>query len=201
MNKEKDKFEQQKDLEKLKACQNQFIEKMDASQAKAETMEKEMMELIKAGKKDQAKRLMVKVKNEKQKVINYQGREALLSKQIVTLEAVMDDSDITDVLKDTNKQLEKAQEKQNDFMDQVEQGKELQAELDGQRDMINDMLIDQDEQDELDDEFAQYEQMAADDMMKNFNNNDANIISQQQTQPQTQKKDDMDDLFAQVLNN
>jgi len=76
-------------------------------------------------------------------------------------------------------------------------------ELDGQRDMINDMLVDQDEQDELDDEFAQYEQMAADDMMNNFSKNDANIISQnQQAQPQkAQKKDDMDDLFAQVLNN
>ena len=75
-------------------------------------------------------------------------------------------------------------------------------ELDGQRDMINDMLVDQDEQDELDDEFAQYEQMAADDMMNNFSKNDANIISQQQTvQPQAQKKDDIDDLFAQVLNN
>ena len=86
---------------------------------------------------------------------------------------------------------------------QIETGKELQMELDGQRDMINDMLVDQDEQDELDDEFAQYEQMAADDMMNNFSKNDANIITpNQQAQPQqAQKKDDMDDLFAQVLNN
>ena len=68
--------------------------------------------------------------------------------------------------------------------------------------MINDMLVDQDEQNEFDDEFAQYEKMAAADMMNNFSKNDANIISQQQTvQPQAQKKDDIDDLFAQVLNN
>ena len=41
-------------------------------------------------------------------------------------------------------------------------------------------------------------------MMNNFSKNDANIITQgqQQQAPQKQaKKDDMDDLFAQVLNN
>ena len=112
---EKDKFEQQKNLEALKVQQNKLVEKMDASQNKADQLEKEMMGLIQSGQKDKAKRLLKTVKAEKQKVVNFQNKEGFLAKQILTLEAVMDDSEITDVLKDTNKQLEKAQDKQNEF--------------------------------------------------------------------------------------
>ena len=112
---EDDKSQQQKNLEALKAQQNKLVEKMDAAQSNADQYEKEMMVLIKQGQKDKAKRILKNVKAEKQKVVNFQNKEGFLAKQILTLEAVMDDSEITDVLKQTNKQLEKAQDKQNDF--------------------------------------------------------------------------------------
>ena len=43
MESEKDKFEQQKSIEALREQQNKLIEKMDAAQAKADKLEKEMM--------------------------------------------------------------------------------------------------------------------------------------------------------------
>ena len=41
---EKDKFEQQKNLEALKVQQNKLVEKMDAAQNKADGLEKQMMQ-------------------------------------------------------------------------------------------------------------------------------------------------------------
>ena len=74
-----------------------------------------MIGLINQGQKEKAKRILKNVKAEKQKVVNYQNKEGFLSKQILTLETVMNDDEMIVVLKETNKQLEKAQGKKNDF--------------------------------------------------------------------------------------
>merc|ERR1711879_1076315 len=72
-----------------------------------------------------------------------------------------DNLEMQDVLKDTNEILQKGQENAEEYREQLELARDNQKQQDYNRDLINDMIGDEDDDSELDEEFAMYEKMVA----------------------------------------
>ena len=155
---------------------------------------------MKSGNKDKAKRILKTVKMERDQLINLQNKATLLSKQVVQIESIQSDDGFMSAITDANRVMQGNQEKQEQLQEQLELNKEMENEAKMNNDMINNMIADSDE-DELDDELAQYEQMNAMDMAKDFDSAQKDIVTPQQQHQPAKKHDDIDDLFNQVLTN
>merc|ERR1712187_993725 len=139
----------------------------------------------------------------KEEITNIPGKANLLEKQKMNMEAAKDDAGFYDAIKDANKQIAKNQEKQEDLMEELEKAKELENEAKMNQEMMNNYLQDSDQEDlddELDDIMNQMNNEEALKMEQQFSQNDKNIIQPTPAQPQKQaKKDDVDDMFAQLM--
>jgi len=146
------------------------------------------------------------VKRHKEEIVNLQGKLNLIEKQKMQIESQKDDVGFFDAIKDGNKIIGANQEKQEELMEELEKAKELENEQKMNVDMMNQML-EQSSDEDLDDELAGYEQQLnseeALNMDKQFNQAQGNIVdpnlNQAQQQKAPQKKDDVDDMFANLM--
>merc|ERR1711976_853190 len=199
MEKEKDAFEVEKNLENLQKSINGFDAKISNLEKKISEGETQVKQLIQAGQKDKAKRTLKNVKRYKDEIVGLQGKLNFLEKQKIQIESQKDDAGFYDALKDGNKIIAKNQEKQEQMLEEVERAKELENEGKMHNEMLANYFEDSADED-LDDELAGYEQDLALEMDANFNNANSNIISQPQQQTtQPQKKNDVDDMFANLM--
>merc|ERR1712183_945782 len=100
----------------------------------------EVKALMGAGKKDKAKRKLKQVKNLEGEILSIQGKMNLIEKQKAQIEAQIDDVGFYDAIKLGNDQIAKNQEKQEEMMEQLENGKELENEAKMNQEMMNQML-------------------------------------------------------------
>jgi len=206
MDKERENYEIEKNLEKQQATLNKFEAKINDLDRKIEQGEKEVKTLIQSGNKDKAKRVLKNVKRHKEEIVNLQGKLNLIEKQKMQIESQKDDVGFFDAIKDGNKIIGANQEKQEELMEELEKAKELENEQKMNQDMMNQML-EQSSDEDLDDELAGYEQQLnseeALNMDKQFNQAQGNIVdpnlNQAQQQKAPQKKDDVDDMFANLM--
>merc|ERR1712166_1631536 len=157
MDKERENYEIEKNLEKQQATLNKFEAKINDLDRKIEQGEKEVKTLIQSGNKDKAKRVLKNVKRHKEEIVNLQGKLNLIEKRKMQIESQKDDVGFFDAIKDGNKIIGANQEKQEELMEELEKAKELENEQKMNQDMMNQML-EQSSDEDLDDELAGYEQ-------------------------------------------
>jgi len=124
MESEQEKFKQQKVLEGLIAQEQKYETRIENESNAIKAQEAEIKNLIKAGQKDKAKRLLKTVKQKRDNLINLQNKQGFISKQKIQLEALQDDAGMIDAVKDANQIMQKGQEKQEEFREQLELAKE-----------------------------------------------------------------------------
>ena len=124
---------------------------MERSQAAADT---EIKQLLKDGKKDQAKFKLHKKNMIKDQQKNYRQKENFIDEKIFSIEKAKDDAEFTNVLKDSNEVLKDLMEKID--LEEIETAKMLQEESQMNREQMNEQLQD-DEDDEMDEELKRLE--------------------------------------------
>jgi len=121
---EQERFQNEKTLESLRNQESKFENKIESESNLIKNQENQIKELIKAGQKDKAKRLLKVVKQKRENLISLQNKQGFISKQIIQIEALQDDAGMIDAMKDANSVMQKGQEKQEEFREQIELAKE-----------------------------------------------------------------------------
>lgn len=204
---EKDNLEKERAKEKLEEGIKKTDDKIEKTNQEIAQLENEVKLLIQQKRKDKATVVLKKLKGKKEVLIKLQKQSNFLTKQMGLMEDTEQDMDLLDTMKAANKVNEKNRNKAEELNDELMKAKELQDEANQRRNELNDLMDDDEDEDDLADMMAEYEQQANDELKLGFNNADKNIISdkgqaipaQKNTQA-SKKEDNFDSLMAELMN-
>ena len=139
---------------KMKIQKDRLTSRAKEMERKQAAAEAEIKQLLKDGKKDQAKFKLHQKKMVKDQQKNYRQKENFIDEQIFRIEKAKDDVEFTNVVKDSNTVLQDLMEKID--IEEIETAKMLQEESQMVREQMNEQLQD-DEDDEMDEELKRLE--------------------------------------------
>ena len=181
--------------------------KIEAKEKESELIKRKVVDLLKVGQKQNAKKLLIRKKKNEELVVQLQKRAAMMEKKIITMEEMQTNAEFVNTIKESNQIINKRKMDAQEAMDTLEQARDLKQQSEMYHQELDDLLHDQeDDDDDIADLMKEYEDQVNEDLKKDFQAADKHILdkkpvlkpAQQQAAPK--KKDDFNDLLNGLLN-
>jgi hypothetical protein len=137
MQAERTKLAEEKTLEDLQIQSTKYEQKMESISGRIGESETQMKGCMRAGDKVKAKKFLKQKKMLQDQLIDLQGKQGFLDKQIIQVQSIQDNSSMVNVVKDANKIIQKGNEANEDLRDALEQARDNEAEQTMAREEMN----------------------------------------------------------------
>jgi hypothetical protein len=207
--KEKELEKKKNDLQ-IKESQNSLEKKIQENERKIEIIEQKIknqtklaLDAKKAGQKSKALRLLGEIKKEKAKVVKISGYNTMLQKQMGNIDSIAIDTDMMDIIKDTNKVMEQQQKNQEENMEILQDAIAINQEMEYNQDEINQLINTQNEDmnADLEEDFNALDELDVLDAIDDYDvNTNTNTNKQPQQKVQNKKETNYDSMLNDLLN-
>jgi len=202
-------LERQRKLVSMQKTLEEMREKIEIGYKKIDDKQEKVKELIRAKKKNEAKRQLQVLKTFQEELAKQENMCIILEKTKIQLEVAADTSKMVDVFKDAVS-LQKEAEKNREFLEDFLIDK---REMDEQNKEIGNLLSDiaagdEQEKEEIDDMYKELEQEVLDEKIDNINQDPlknvtkpqvhTNTQQQQVNKPQQMQESSIDDLLREA---
>jgi len=185
----------------------QAEEKIEKKIKENEMLKAKAVELIKVGKKEDARKLVARKKRNEEFLNTLNKRIMTVDKYMGRLDEVQDHKDFMDILAQTNTVVGKNRDQMEQIQEVLQDAQATKNEAELARQELNDMLDVDDvmEDDEIEDMLKEYEDQVNEDLKQNLKKHDDKIFGLKPKQPVAQKeakkKEDVDDLIQELMKN
>ena len=198
-------------ITKMQAYVDTANKKIMTKEKENELIRAKAVELIKAGQKDKACKLVGRRQKNDKFVGVLLKRITYMEKNLITMEEMKHNYEVAQIAKETNDYLNKQRNKMDGLQDELLDAKEakLESDLNAQQldSMFENLDEDLDDDDDLKDMMAEYEAQVDQDMKDTFDKADSKLITKpknvpaQQKDVQQPKQDDkFDQMMAELMN-
>ena len=186
-------------------------EKIELKKKENEIMGRKIVDLLKEGKKDLAKRVLIRKKKNEEFIVSAGKKIIFMEKAMHHIEESISTQEMAETLTETNKILEKNREKHDEIMDNVHQVKEMKQASEMAHQELNELMNqnDDEEDEDLEAMMKEYEEQVNQEMKDKFKQADEQmgIQAKQKNPPQQQAakqkeppKKEFDALMKELLN-
>jgi hypothetical protein len=137
MEAERTKLAEEKTLEDLQTQSLKYEQKMESISGRITESEAQMKASMTGGDKVKAKKFLKQKKMLQDQMMDLQGKQGFLDKQIIQVQSIQDNSSMVNVVKDANKIIQKGNEANEDLRDALEQARDNEAEQTMAREEMN----------------------------------------------------------------
>lgn len=194
----------------IKESQHSLEKKIEDNEKKIEVIEtkikaktKVALAAKKKGQKSKAMRLLGEIKKEKQKVIKLSGYNTMLQKQMTNIDSIAIDTDMMDIIKDTNKVMEQQQQNQEQNMEILQDAIAINQEMEYNQEEINQLINTQNDEmnQDLEEEFDALDELDVLDAIDDYDTtaNTNTNTDQQQPQKVQNKETNYDSMLNDLL--
>ena len=196
-------------ITKMQAYVDTANKKILTKEKENELIRAKAVELIKAGQKDKARKLVGRRQKNDKFVAVLLKRITYMEKNLITMEEMKHNYEVAQIAKETNDYLNKQRDKMDGLQDELLDAKEAKLESDLNAQQLDSMFenLDEDLDDDLKDMMAEYEAQVDQDMKDTFDKADSKLITKPQKVPAQQKEvqqpkqdDKFDQMMAELMN-
>ncbi len=196
-------------MNKMQLFAQKAEQTIDKKTAENELLRRKIIDLIKVGQKDNARKLLARKQKNEKMIEALHKRQAFMEKYMLQMEELQQNQEFMDTLNTANKVITKNRDNMEQMSDMLLDAKQMKQESEMARDELNDLIgADDEEDDDIAEMMKEYEDQVNDEMKKNLDQHDKKLLDQtkgkpaqqQQTQPtKKSKEEDIDELMKELL--